>query len=378
MPKYSNNTKTNSPVCPYYVENDIELNQILEAIKREWRIYLFIIIFFAIFSIIIAFFLPKQYLVQSVLLPPTDSSVNRINIPEYYKLTSTEDNFQLTGNKLYLLFLDNLRSSSLRYQFFNENHMIFNLKLHNSNEYDKYKIFNDKFNDKLNITYNPGSDGDTKFIKVELYGRESAEISNFLNKYVDFVDKSTVKSVEMAIKSKIFVEKDSVSKKISSLRMIAEKNKKDILYKIVEDLKIAEELNLIEPANISFSYYSQSINSETGAIENTKETPGYLKGVNILRAELNSVKNRKNNDPFIPGLQKLLEREEYLDKVLKLTFNDVHAARIDKIATPPLNPAKPVKLLVIAVGIMFGVLISTFILLLKNLLTKRVETHCKA
>ncbi len=370
MQKDLQNTEVIRPVCPYQIENTLELFQIWGAIKQNWKGCIFIVIIFTLFSILVSILLPKQYLVKSVLLPPTESSVNKLNIPEYYQLTSTEVNIQLTGEKIYFLFLDNLRSTDMFYQFFKSNNLVEKFNFLQGKDYDEGKIFEEEFVQKLNIDYKEGLKGDTKFITVELQGRDPVETAGWLNNYISFTDQQTIKAIEDSIKSRIIAEKDSVTKKISSLRIVAEKNRRNILEKITEDLKIAVELHMIDTADVSFNYFNQNINSEAGVIGNIQGTPGYLKGINILKAELTSVKNRKNNDPFIPGLQKLLEKKEYLDKVERLTFNDVHAARIDKIAAPNNNPSKPNKLLIIIVGTFFGILASIFFILLKVLLDK--------
>lgn len=378
MTGYSKEVEKTIPACPYHVERDIDLKQVFIAMKKGWRLYCSIAMFFILLSIALALFLPKKYLAESILLPPEESSVNSLVIPEYFKSvpvdsTQSENDTRVTGRKLYLLFLNNLQSYEYRNSFFERKNLYDMLDLQGVPDGDKLIEANKQFENNINITYKVSRVDDIKYIKVELMGKDPQLSTILLNSYIEFVDRKTINSVIDASKSKTVVEITTVQDAISSLRLIAEKTRADSIYKISEDLKIAEQLKIIEPSSFLFSTYSQKVNSITGNINTINESPGYLKGVNILQAELTTLKKRQNNDPFIPGLQKLLEREGYLKKILNMTFENVHAVRIDKTASPALCREKPSTLLIIAVGIVFGLLIS-FLSVLLNILYRKNTT----
>ena len=364
------------PSCPYHVEKDIDLRQVFVALKKDWKRYFSIMLFFALFSTGLAFFLPKKYLVESILLPPEDSSVNSLMLPEYFQRKSDPSVLiQVTRKSLLLLLLNNLQSFEFRRRFLENKKWYRTLDLQGIPDNNKSAEANKQLEANIHVAYKISSRDDIKYIKVDFLGKDKYLSSNLLNSYIKFVDTETVNSVIKSIQTKTRVEIKSVQKAISTSRLIAEKIKEDKIYKIKEDLKIAKKLNIIEPSRFLFRSYNQNIISITDNINIINDPPGYLKGVNMLQAELDAVRNRKNNDPFIPELQKLLEREEYLQRILNMKFENVHAVRIDKLASPEFSNEKPSTPLVIVVGFMFGVLISFFTLLLTVLYKKTAPTN---
>lgn len=370
MNSHMNDIERNVPVCPYHLQNTIELKHVVNSFLDNWKMSLGVIVFFAVLSYCLSIFIPKSYEVTSVLLPPNDSDVNRLNGFKYYAKDLFDDDFYLTVEKTYLLFLDNLRSVKLRNRFLAENELLLKLRSTIDNESQSIATFNEKFSKNLKVDYSSGGPSDTKFITVEFVWTNQEHISEILNDYIKFVDSETVKSIVDAIQQKIITEKQAINDKIQSLRIVAEINRKNEIDKITEDLYIAEKIEIFDPFNVSISSYKQTIDNNLGKIESSSETAGFLKGAKALKAELNIIKNRKNNDPFIPGLQQNLEQDEFLGRVLKLSFNDIHAMRIDKIATIPDEPVSPNKFLMVGVGIAFGFLISIFFILIKEIIIK--------
>lgn len=353
--------------CSSVENSNIDLQQILNVFRNEWKIYCLVIFVFALFSFLVAIIVPKKYQVESIFLPPTASVVNRLNVFKNYVSLDSEDSFEVSIEELYLLFLENLRSSDLRYKFYVEKILSKSKK----SDAVQYNSFNDEFNKKIKVIYTGTAiASDTKFIKIELLASDPVFASDMLNQYVAYVDNETIKYIVDAIKEKVIVEKYAIQNKITSLREVAEINRQNLLTQIREDLDVADRINIIDPVNNPIASYNQIIDSKLGIIQNSRDVPGYMKGINALKAELHAVTNRKNNDPFIPELQQLFVQENYLEGILKLTFNDVHAARIDQVAIPSVEPVQPKKILIVCVGISFGLLLSMFILLFKAVIYK--------
>lgn len=367
----SKSLKTNNNTCLNYENSNIDLQQIVNVLKKDWKILLIIILFFTLSSFFVSFFLPKKYKATTVFLPPSAHIVNRLNsFKNYVSPDSGKDPFQVSIEQLYLLFLDNLRSSDLRYKFLEEKKILSASKKSDVDQ-NKYKLFSDEFNGKIKVIYTGTAiASDSKFIKVELVGSDPVFISEALNQYVSYIDRETIKYIVDAIKEKVTVEKYAIENKIKSLRDVAEKNRINLISQISEDSDIAEKINIIDPVNTTIASYKQIIDEKSGIIQSSRDVPGYMKGVKALKAELYAVTNRKNNDPFIPELQQLLVQEEYLEGILKLSFEDVHAARIDQVAFPPEEPVQPKKILIICVGMAFGLLLSMFIILIKVVISK--------
>ena len=90
----------------------------------------------------------------------------------------------------------------------------------------------------------------------------------------------------------------------------------------------------------------------------------YLRGTKTLSAQLESLQNRKSDDPFISDLRELQEK---LDSISVTTINPEHiqVSKIDQPAIVPGKPIKPKKGLVIALaggcGFFLGIFTAFFL-----------------
>lgn len=347
----SNNSKRNNQA--FHKENIIELGLILVMLKKEWKIIVSILFFFTLGTVIYLNLQPKQYQAKTILLPPSKSSINSLNIQEYY---------EITGEDLYFSLLDNLRSNKLQKEFFTANKTFTNSK-----------SLKKEPPASLKTIYDHGKAGEPRFITVVISGNDPVRIATLVNEYVKFADDRTIAAIRDAIMTKIAVDKNNITRKISSLRQVAEKQKEDNIIRIIEDLKIAQQINMIKPADISVNNYIQNIDNDSFKDQTHVSSPGYLKGTEILMAELNAIKERKYNDPYIQGLDKLLAEKEYLNEILKFDIEKVHSARIDKIAVPPTKHYKPRNFFIIATGVSFGILISIFFVLVRIMYDRNIN-----
>jgi len=372
MSTLSTDTGVSSSTCPYQTGSNIELYHIVECVKKKWKVCLGIICGCTVIFGVLAVVLPKEYLVESILLPPTESSVNTLLVPAFKRQFIVKDLFVIENKDLYYQFLDNLRSVELRQHFFNGKNIILKYRANYSGDVGDEVIFENEFNRKFDISYDEGSDGDTKIITIELSGDDPFLVTEWLNDYIRYIDIKTIDFVKDAIRAKLISERKAVQDKILSARAAGEKKRANELDRIVENLSIAKQLGIVEPADVSFNSYSLNVSSETGLVESQKSTPDYLKGTRVLTAEWEMLKKRKNMDLFVPGLLKLVEEREYLDKFLQRNYDAVHAARIDRLARLPMKPDKPNKVLFVAVGISLGMLLAIMFILSNIVLNERL------
>ncbi|MBW1637390.1 MAG: hypothetical protein JRJ68_14100 [Deltaproteobacteria bacterium] len=366
MDNQSNHQPGDNSYTSYQNTNHIDLARLLVIIKESWKQCLFVIFACTLLSLLLAVYLPKTYEVESILLPPEKSNIDQLIIP-IVEGQSRED--ELTRKDLYSHFLSNLQSNRLQNQFLAENSLSSRLTdLYNKSK-NNDSDFHADFKDGLTVEYIKNlSEEDYNPITVTLSGAEPDHLADLLNEYITFVDGETVKSAVGSIQSRVMVSKKSIEDKISSLRAVAEDNRRNTLDKIKENLAIAEKLNILEPITFPATPDMQSSDRKTDIIEDTAQRPDYLKGVNALKAEMEMVVKRKNNDPYIAGLLKLRQDEKYLNHLLNLKFDKIHAANVDKVASRPLEPVRPMKILYVLIGFFFGLLISIFIVLIKNII----------
>jgi len=88
---------------------------------------------------------------------------------------------------------------------------------------------------------------------------------------------------------------------------------------------------------------------------------------------LTMLKNRVSDDPYIPELSDLLKRQTLLNKI-DLSKVRISVARIDRPAIEPEQPIKPRKLLIIALGIIFGGMLGAFIVIIMEAIKNQKNT----
>ncbi|MNE65200.1 hypothetical protein D3C80_1606600 [compost metagenome] len=118
------------------------------------------------------------------------------------------------------------------------------------------------------------------------------------------------------------------------------------MVQLEEALRIAKAIGLERPPIISGSSATEITASMDGELV-------YMRGSKALEAELENLKLRKSDDPFIPRLRELQDRYE-LFKSLQVRPAAVQVYRVDGDVKEPDSPIKPKKLLVIALGLFAG------------------------
>ena len=103
-------------------------------------------------------------------------------------------------------------------------------------------------------------------------------------------------------------------------------------------------------------------------IVNDLRTPDYLRGYKILNAEVDALKKRKQDEPFVQGLRELQEEQQYYKSFLaKPVYGS--SLRVDQEAEMPMRPYKPKRILIIMGGFFAGLFLGVFFVLMKHMLT---------
>ena len=103
-------------------------------------------------------------------------------------------------------------------------------------------------------------------------------------------------------------------------------------------------------------------------------TPLYYRGYRALNAEINILKNRKSDDPFIIGLRDLQEKLALL-RSIKIEEEGIHAVTVDQAAYPPKNRIKPNRRLIVSLGTVVGLFLGIFLVFFVSFVQKQKETH---
>ena len=106
----------------------------------------------------------------------------------------------------------------------------------------------------------------------------------------------------------------------------------------------------------------------------TTSTPLYYRGFRALNAEIEFLKNRKSDDPFIVGLRDLQENLALLG-AFKIEEEGLHSVRIDQPAYPPKKRIKPNRKQIVSISIGVGLFSGIFLAFFVSFVQKLKGAH---
>ncbi|MCY1457908.1 hypothetical protein D9M71_752420 [compost metagenome] len=95
----------------------------------------------------------------------------------------------------------------------------------------------------------------------------------------------------------------------------------------------------------------------------------YMRGTKALKAEIENLESRKSDDPFIYNLRDMQTMLDFY-KGLEVKAASVSVYRIDGGIDQPQTPVKPMKALLIILGLMIGLIVSSVYVVVSHLLRR--------
>jgi len=151
---------------------------------------------------------------------------------------------------------------------------------------------------------------------------------------------------------------------------MAKQRREDTILSFEEAAKIAAELGVRERVDTTNVVQNNQLNISSS------NTQLYYRGYKALNAEMDILKVRKSDDPFIPGLRDLQERLALL-RSFKIEEEGQHAVTVDQAAYPPKNRIKPNRRLIVSLGTVVGLFLGIFLVFFVSFVQKKKETHSK-
>lgn len=275
----------------------------------------------------------------------------------------------------------------------------------------------------LKLTYPKGMDGasvvnDFVSYVVELERQEIADdLESLINNRLSSLDmkmeaqranyNASKEAKIAALLEESALNRARLQDELAALREELKTRRTHRIQKLNEAIAIAESLGIRTPTTPSAM--TQSTRSGTQVIRTevtNQEIPLYFMGTEALAAERDALANRESDDfiePRIAEIQSelamlennreveiLQERDQedlYLTdlaqlreeaarlKGIKLDTERLRLVRLDQLALQSLNPIKPKKAMIIALGLVLGGMLGVFIALVRSLMVRSGERH---
>jgi len=274
-------------------------------------------------------------------------------------------NYSFSVREVYPVFIRNIQSRKYQREYF------FGNKIHkNFTSTDLEQSFEDNFHHsiglKLEAKISQRKTREENFLTISYESTDPNVAAKILNDYIDMVMIVTSKELADTVNTIISNRKKSYQADLISKTALAKKITKDKIYRLEEALEIADRLGITERQVLSDN--STTINVNQNEIKNQSKL--YLYGTKALSAEINSLKDRKIEAPFVIGLRDLEARIDALDKIT-VDENDIKPAAIDQYAVAPSVRTAPKRKQIVFLGTIFGFFLAFMYLIIKSIIFRK-------
>ena len=215
------------------------------------------------------------------------------------------------------------------------------------------------------IIFSHSKDFPAKHVDIAYQSQNRLLAAEILGRYLDFVRSRFVAELVDIVKDKIDKQRESIMVDLTMLRRRAELSRQDEIERLRQDLALAETLNIHENMLVRSTATTRGVGSDIAIIATNETVKSYMRGTEVLNAELDALLKRKSNDPYIDGLrEKQIELERLKD--LQITPEHFMPYSVDGEIFSSRDPVKPKKGMIISLAIIFGLMSGVLIAFFVN------------
>ncbi|KAA0984521.1 MULTISPECIES: LPS O-antigen chain length determinant protein WzzB [unclassified Pseudomonas] len=322
-----------------YRDSEIDLQALITSIwRRKWLI-LGVAFMATLLAASYAFMAKPVFEAKLFLIPPTQNDIANFN----YGRTRESDLTPLAIKDIYTVFLRVLNSESLRREFFNT---VYVPSLSDEEQKGSKDALYSRFSKVLTVTLPVKDAGDQSAVTAQANDPDLA--STWVQAYVDRAGVLAKEEMIKNISTESQVRARNLLQQINSMRESGIQLRQDSITKLREALRVAEAIGLEKPPIITGNPSVEVAGSLDGQII-------YMRGSKALKAEIQNLEQRKSDDPFVTHLRDLQSKYEFY-KSLDVNPSNVWVYREDGEVDRPDAPIKPRKSLILALGLISGLL----------------------
>lgn len=337
-----------------YQSDEIDLVELVKGLWAQKWLIVAVTVLVAACAGAYAFLAKPVYETKASLLPPNLSDIAE------YNLGRSEAQLKLFDvTDVYSIFTNNLVSESLRREFFQQ---VYLPSLEETGKSAAEDQLWNSFNEQLTVSA-PRKQQPT-YWEVKLQHKDPQQAAEWVNRFVAQASARTEKDMQQNVKSEIDMRVQSVMRRIESLRNTAKQRREDRMAKLEEALEIAKGTGIETVQANNWQNFS---------------APEYMRGAKAIRLELEVLRKRESDDPFITELRSLQESLDFL-KGVDVSPDNVAAFTLDNAAQVPETPIKPKKALILALGLVLGGMLGMFIALVRGMVRNSLakQSHSPA
>lgn len=350
-------------------EDEIDLVELVKALWSQKLIIIAVTVAGTAIALAYALLSTPVYEAKATVLPPLLSDIAAYNAgrTESSLYTSDRDSTQpnqaplkpFTTDDVYAVFTRNLRSQSLRREFFKDFYLPSLPEEERSGPQDRLWL---KFNELISI--NVPDKQRPELIEVSVQQNTPDLAAAWTNQLISKASAASGRNMQHNVSSELNTRIHSIERRIASLRSTAQQRRADRIAILREALIVANAVGMSSPQVTAGRTSSSDELSEfiDGSLT-------YMRGAKAIEAEMKVLEARQSDDPFIPELRSLQEQLSFLTTI-DVQPGNVSVFTLDSAAAVPETPIKPKKTLIVALGLVLGGMLGVLIALIRVMMRR--------
>lgn len=282
--------------------------------------------------------------------PPSQNDIAQLN----YGRGGATGLSMLSVKDVYDIYLRNLQSESLRREFFRSVYLPSLEEDERDESQDElYSSFQEVLTLGVAAKDNPGR----YYVKANLPDPQQA--AEWVVRYLEMAGQRGVLEVTKDVKADATVRANNLEQRIEAARESARKEREDKIAQLSEALRVAQSIGLEKPPIISSGLSTELSAGMDGSLT-------YMRGSKALEAEIDNLRKRTSDDPFVDSLRKKQEELSFY-RTLQIDRGVIQVYRQDGAIESPDKPVKPKRLLIALAGLVAGVVLGGLLAFTANM-----------
>lgn len=336
------------------VKSEIDLVELIEGLWRQKLLVFVVAAMVTGSAVAYAMLATPIYEAKVFLQPPLQKDIAQLNYGR-----GDESGLQLlTVKDVYDGYVRNLQSESLRQRFFRD---VYLRELPDAERVGSQDDLYGKFTQAVSLPSATKESPNRFFIVANLPDPEMA--ARWVARYAAMAGDRAKRELTADVRSDALAKVKNLEQRILAARQGARKQREDEVAKLSEALRVALSIGLVKPPIIS-SGLSTEISAEM-------EGPlTYMRGSKAIEAEIENLRKRSSDDPFIAKLRQDQEMLAFY-QALEVDPAVIEVYRQDGAIEIPDRPVKPRKFVIAVMGFVAGLMLGVILAIARQVLAGR-------
>lgn len=337
-----------------YQDEEIDLFELASVLwDRKWLIIGITLVVIALATTYLVV-TPKVYEVKVVVSETQATNLAQLNVGGQQLGGYAQD---VSSDFAFALFQKKLDSRSLVMEYFKSN--VEPVYRANGASQSANTLLDSVFL-KLISVVKPSSQN--AYLTVSMQYTDPRLAAEWLNGYLGLIEQKAKEELVESAKKFIALALDEHEQQITALRATYARSLQDKIIRLDEAYKIAKSLDIKRPMASAINGKERSSNLDESLL--------YIRGADVLGANIESLKSRKKIDPFISDIRPIQESINYLNSI-SYDVDALEVVNFDEWAYEPERSVKPKKMLVLVLAGLLGGMLGVFVALIQGMLSKR-------